>query len=280
MPAGPKRWTETIIQRRLSEGRGQGEGDDFTPWVSVQEFSSKGVQTRIKPLEGGPMVHTFSYIERGLFLFIEFWYRPALYRAQFAMDRALTLGIAATLGIKHPRFPVTRAAVVMTLDAVVTSRDAEGRTKVTAYDCKPASELQKPRVMEKLSIHKAYCAVRGWSHHIFTNETLPRQVVRNLDWLRSGPRMVEEIETVQGMFDVLPDLMMRDLRRGDVPIRVCDFCKAFDREYDYPLGTGLRVFKTLVWQRRLTPNLSRQDLEMDLITLPGKQPKVIARRAK
>ena len=138
---GPRLWTEEVVQRRLKEGRGQGEGEDFTPWQFVQEFSSRGVQSRIPPMTLKRTVHTFSYIERALFLFVEFWLRPWLYREQLAMDRGITMGAAAALGIRYPRYPKTRVPVVMTLDAVVSSTDLAGRPVVAAYDCKPARHL-------------------------------------------------------------------------------------------------------------------------------------------
>ena len=266
---GPNLWTEEIVQRRYAEGRGQGEGDDdFTPWQYVQEFSSRGTQSRVPQLMLKRTVHTFSYIERALLLFVEFWLRPRLYREQFAMDRGITMGAAAALGIRHPRYPVTRAFVVMTLDAVVSHSDTAGRAIVAAYDCKPSRFLVHKRTLEKLALHKVYCAHRGWPHHLITEHSIPRQFVRNLDWLRSGPERAGEIEVVSGMFTTLPQVMLEDLisRRPVVSIR--NYCKAFDHKHWLPRGTGLRLLKVLIWRRDLVVDLNQAALTLVPMPFP------------
>lgn len=35
-------WTQAKFDRYNKEGRGQGEGSNYTPWVKVSDFSSKG----------------------------------------------------------------------------------------------------------------------------------------------------------------------------------------------------------------------------------------------
>jgi TnsA endonuclease N terminal/TnsA endonuclease C terminal len=276
---GPNQWTEEIVQRRMEEGRGQGEReDDFTPWQYVQEFSSRGTQSRVPPLLLTRTVHTFSYIERALFLFVEFWLRPWLYREQFAMDRGITMGAAAALGIQYPRYPVTRAFVVMTLDAVVSYSDTAGRPIVAAYDCKPARFLAHKRTLEKLALHKAYCAHRHWPHYLITERSIPRQFVRNLDWLRSGPERPGEIEVVPGMFTTMPQLMLEDLfsRRPAASIR--DYCKAFDHKHRLPRGTGLRLLKVLIWRRDLVVDLNQPALTLTAVPVPTRPQAHVAQR--
>lgn len=276
---GPNRWTEEIVQRRLKEGRGQGErDDDFTPWQYVQEFSSRGTQSRVPPLMSKRTVHTFSYIERALFLFVEFQLRPWLYREQYAMDRGVTMGAAAALGIRYPRYPVTRACVVMTLDAVVSHSDIAGRPFVAAYDCKPFRFLVHKRTLEKLALHKAYCAHKGWPHHLITERSIPRQLVRNLDWLRSGPERADEIEFVPGMFTTLPQLMLQDLFNRRPVQAIMDYCKAFDHKHWLPLGTGLRIFKVLVWRRQLTVDLTTPDMTLASVPFPTPSPIAVSVR--
>ncbi len=268
MPAGPRRWTEEIVQRRWIEGRGQGDEDAYTPWQYVQEFSSRGTQTRVPMLTQARTVHTFSYGERGIALFIEFYQRPHCYREQFAMNREITMGAAKALGIRYPRYPHTKVAVVMTLDAVVQRRRNDRATGIVVYDFKRTAELSNRRSMEKLSLHKMYCAWRGWPHHIVTEQTLPKILVRNLDWLRSGPRRQLELDDVEGLFTTFPQLMQQELfqRRPKQPVNV--YCAAFDKSHQLPPGTGLRLYKILVWDRNISPDLTKGALELQPLTFP------------
>ena len=126
MGTGPKRWTEELIAERVKAGRGRGEGERYAPWLYVQEFSSKGTQTRVPSFKLNRTIHTFSYLERALFLYTEFQDNFLGYAEQYPMDRRVTLGAAKSLVLRHPRYPFTGVPVVMTLDALVTMRGADG----------------------------------------------------------------------------------------------------------------------------------------------------------
>ena len=63
----------------------------YLPWLYVQEFSSKGTQTRIPGVKVRRTVHTFSYLERALFLYLEFQDNFLGFHEQSPMDRRITL---------------------------------------------------------------------------------------------------------------------------------------------------------------------------------------------
>lgn len=46
-----KRKREQNIQTRTSEGRGNGIGKDYIPWIKIQDVASKGRATRIKGIK-------------------------------------------------------------------------------------------------------------------------------------------------------------------------------------------------------------------------------------
>ena len=262
MGTGPKRWTEELITRRFRDGRGRGDKAAYTPWLYVQEFSSSGTQTRIPSLVVDRTVHTFSYIEKALYLVHEF--EPGLvdYREQFPMDRRVTLGAAQALGIRHPLYPITRVPVVMSIDAVVTRRRIDGSLEVSAWDAKPDAELENRRVLEKLSLHRAYCAHFRMPHHIFTEQSVTKTRVRNIEWLRGAVPKPGEVETVPGLFDVHRASMLRALATTTFNITVRRFCDGFDRTYGFPAGMALRLFKVLAWERVITLNLDLEEAEL------------------
>jgi len=131
--AGPKVWTEELIAERVKAGRGSGSGADYSPWLYVQEFSSRGTQTRIPSFKLKRTIHTFSYLERALFLWQEFQPDFNGWNEQRPMDRSLTLGYAKQLRIPHPRYPKSRIPVVMTLDAIGSTVDGDGVVNRTGF---------------------------------------------------------------------------------------------------------------------------------------------------
>ena len=42
-----KRSKKLTTERKLEEGRGLGVGKDYKPWITIQDFPSKGQVTRI-----------------------------------------------------------------------------------------------------------------------------------------------------------------------------------------------------------------------------------------
>jgi hypothetical protein len=40
-----RKMDESVIERRIKEGRGQGRGKDYKPWLVVQDVPSTGLAT-------------------------------------------------------------------------------------------------------------------------------------------------------------------------------------------------------------------------------------------
>jgi len=57
------------IEHYLKEGRGQGRGKDYKPWLQIQDLPSRGLTTRIKGWKTGRKHHLFSKLETSVFLY-------------------------------------------------------------------------------------------------------------------------------------------------------------------------------------------------------------------
>lgn len=266
--AGPHTWTEELIAQRVKDGRGQGVGEGWLPWMYVQEFSSKGTQTRIPGAKVKRTVHTFSYLERALFLFLEFQENFLGFDEQWPMDRRITLGAAASLKIRHPRYPKTAIPVVMTLDGVARMRDEAGEVRMAGWDVKPSRQLLKKRVAEKLSLHKAYCAHVGMPHYLFTENSVSRNVIRNIDWIRMSLPKDGELELVPGLFTSHPLDMLEQLAACRTRPTITHFCAQYDAANHLERGTGLRIMKLLLWHHRVKVDMAAQWIEREPIPRP------------
>lgn len=278
--AGPKVWTEELIAERVKAGRGSGTGANFSPWLYVQEFSSRGTQTRVPGFKVKRTVHTFSYLERGFFLVAEFLPNFLDWNEQRPMDRRITLGAAAKLGIRHPIYPRTRVPVVMTLDAVHSMVDLDGVVGLAALDFKPQRRLNDERTLAKLSLHRAYCSHHAIPHGLYTENSVSWQVVRNIDWVRMALPKDGETEAVPGLFTLHLNQFEEDLLACRKRPSVSQFCMQYDQAHQVELGTGLRLFKLLVWNHRVSVNLDAKRLERELIPRRGEYiPLPVLRRA-
>lgn len=63
MPRRRRRMTGDEVLKLISEGRGQGEGEDYEPWIKVQDFSSYGQANRDLGATTGRQHDYFSRLE-------------------------------------------------------------------------------------------------------------------------------------------------------------------------------------------------------------------------
>jgi hypothetical protein len=259
MAAGPKLWTEERVQERFAEGRGQGAGDTYQPWVRVQEFASRGNQTRIPSVRLRRSIHTFSYLERAMYFWHEYLGFED-YREQVPLDRRITMGIAQVLKVRHPVYLHTAVPFVMMLDALVVKRDAAGKRFIEAWDAKPLEKLANPRIREKLKIHAAFCKHKGIKHQVFTESSVPKAVLRNIEWARSGLPLEDEWLVVPMLFTIEAVRFLTWLRSKRHRSLVWELCCHYDELRRFEYGTALRLFKFLVWHCRIVMDLNTPDI--------------------
>jgi hypothetical protein len=176
--------TPELIQKRIAAGRGQHEGRDYKPWLTIQDVPSLGLVHRIKGSKHGRVHHLMSNLERDYFYLLDWAEDVVDIREQYPLlPIEETSKIAEACGVKHPTDPATRNPVVMTTDFVVTML-RDGRRWVQARTVKPSTQLNSRRVLEKLEIERRYWEARGTDWGIVTEQCMPSIAVRNIDVLR------------------------------------------------------------------------------------------------
>ena len=162
-------FSEVQIARRIKEGRGQGHGKDYIPWLTVQEVPSSGRSHRIYSHKTGRVHHLLSDLELAVFLSLE-WESSVLdIREQFPLLPSDTRQIAIDSGIKHP--VIRGVDQVMSTDFLVDCKD--GPFEQFAIQVKPAAALQDERTLEKLELERRYGLKR---HGIETMLALMSQI--------------------------------------------------------------------------------------------------------
>lgn len=190
---------EKKITRFQKEGRGDGHGAEYKPWLSVHDVSSHGRSARIHSYKTGREHHFLSDMETSFFLLFDWSDQITDIREQFPLDRDVTRQIAEEMGVKHPIDIHSRTDIVMTTDFLldVASGSDRGNTLV-ARAVKPVNELGKKRVLEKLEIERRYWRKKGVDWALITEKELPKQRIKNLHWLR-------EMQSFENMVAPHPD---------------------------------------------------------------------------
>lgn len=173
------------------EGRGRGYGDGYKPWLTIHDVPSAGRSHRILGMTTGRVHHFLSDLERDLFYLLDWQESVCDLREQVPLDRFETMRIAETIGVRHPQVPGVAEPMVMTTDLVADYR-RPGRIEPVAYAVKAATDLEKPRTLEKLEIERLYWQERGIAWSIVTRAVLPTRLVRNIAWVHSAYRFHDQ----------------------------------------------------------------------------------------
>lgn len=237
------------IARRIAQGRGQGRGSEYTPWLFIWEVPSRGLSTRIFGWKTNREHHLLSKLELLFFYLLEWSLIVSDIREQYPLDLNETLAIAKQLGFRHPTNPRTRQPVVMTTDFLITIRKAMG-IEERARTVKYAKDLSSLRVMEKFEIERLYWERRGISWGIVTEREINTTTATNIRWVHPykdanalWPLTISTLVHVE-------DVLSYKVTKANIPIR--DLVIKCDEELGLNEGSSLSVIRhlvaTRVWQ--------------------------------
>lgn len=246
---------EAKIARFIKEGRGTGRGGAYRPWLTVQDVPSLGLCSRIHGFKSGREHHMLSNLESALFQILEWSEAIVDIREQFPLDREVTRMLATEMGIVHPRDVKTGTDLVMTTDFVIDVRVGHG-VQERALAVKPADELVKPRILEKLELERRYWRRAGVSWHVVTDRDLPRERVKTLHWLH-------EMRSVDRMEGCHPDYWrdrcerflarLQQVRGGLIE----HFLRSLEERDGFSLGEPMTVLRHLAATRVIGIDLDR-----------------------
>lgn len=253
--------TESRIAKLIAEGRGQGEGELYFPWIPVAryELSSTGRSRKLKGIKIRRIHHLLSDLEYYLFLILEFSLLVLDIREQYPLfPRKFVLELAKALGIRHPVDPKTKVPYVLTSDFVVTLNIPE--IPYAVISAKYASAFEKgSRVNELLELERRVWAARGVPFWLFTDEDIPRQLVKNLDWLRQGARLPARLTSTIPHF-------LEFVAKGEVSGGLLrDFAEASSRALKITQQDSYHLFKHCAWTHRLSVDLNKPILPIEPI---------------
>lgn len=233
-------YDEDKIARLYKEGRGQGRGADYLPWLTIYDVASKGRSHRVFGCKTGRIHHFLSDIEWKMFLHLDWCSDVTDIREQFPLDRSITCRIAESLGCSPP---ANRPPQVMSADFLVdVLRD--GKLCLEAFAIKPSNDLEKESVLKRLEIERRFWVEQGILFRIVTEREFSPVMTKNLQWLRtlnfahqSEPWAGFHWDQAQSVIQAIPRLGQFTMKR---------FCSHMDRELDLELGSTLALVRHLL----------------------------------
>jgi hypothetical protein len=166
--------------QRKKEGRGQGRGAKFKPWIHPREIPSLGLCTRHFGLKDERTYNFLSLLEWWCALIFAWAVELLDMQEQYPLPIAETLAIAEKLGVRHQAHPRTKKPITVTTDLVITIKCGLREFRF-ARAIKPAKELRRRRTLDKLEIERQYWASLGVDWGIIVDRDIPEAFAWNVD---------------------------------------------------------------------------------------------------
>ncbi len=247
-------WDEKKLQKYISEGRGQGIGQDYKPWITIHDFPSNGFSSRQPGWKSNRVCHFLSHHELRMFYLLEWSDDVIDIREQYPMDLSETMDIADKLGIKHPEDRESKTPYVMTSDFMITL-NVQGKEVYKVRTVKPASNLEKKNTIEHFEIERRYWAQKGIDWGIVTDNDIPRILTSNIEWAYYSYYLEDgnEISVSELLYygELLKDRLEKETGK------IVHIASKFDSEINLEPGTSLDIIKHLI---------ARKEIIMDMMT--------------
>lgn len=253
-----KRKRSQSIDRYLKEGRGQGSGIEYKPWLHIQDVSSLGRSTRLKGNKVPRQYEFLSDLERDYFYLLEFSDVVVDIREQYPLlPMEETLLISEGLGIKHPIDPRTQEPIVMTTDFIVTT-NGKKNTNV-ARTIKYKNDLANERVLEKFEIERVYWERQGIDWGIVTESEISKIMATNIAFVHGyadlryidGFQDIDQSELTEFSIYLIGRLLSEELSLREI-------AQQLEKNYGLTAGSGIALFKHLVITKAVEIDLSEK----------------------
>lgn len=272
MPGRKREWNQEKFKRFLKEKRGEGVRDNYTPWITVQDFPSKGRVSRDRGWKTNRLHHFFSDHETRLFYILEWSDVVIDIREQFPLlEIELAQKIASDIGVKYPVDMTSKFPNVLTTDFMVTVKQ-NGKTCDIAITVKPSSELKNKRVIEKFEIERNYYMAKGIEWGLVTEKHIPKSLARNIEWVHGAYRLEENPQKKIQDLQAIADTLKQRLKRPN--LRINQVTDALDIELGLEEGLSLYLFRHLAARKEIVIDMNSSQQCPDMLTTDIKEIKV------
>lgn len=249
-------WDTNKLSRWIKEGRGQGEGENYKPWLTIQDFPSMGRVTRVFGWTTNRIHHFFSDTQLKYFYLLDWEERVIDIREHYPLID-LEVVLKNTSDLKLDKFidKKTKEPYILTTTFLITLLNPDGQKSFAARSIKYASELSKKTTIEKLEIERRYWTAKGINWGIVTNKDINDVRAKNIEWIHSAMTSDDCNGLSKDDFDELLDALLYRLIDNQQNIR--EIISRFEKDYSLDAGAGLLLFKHLIAGKRIALDMDK-----------------------
>jgi hypothetical protein len=239
--------------RWIKEGRGQGTGSSYKPWLTVRDVASEGRSHRVFGHITQRTHHLLSDLELATFLLLQWRSTTTDIREQFPLDRDITLNISKQLGVEHPNY--NGVDQFMSSDFVIDSTEKDNPR--FAIQVKQTEAFSNPRTIEKLEVERSYWREKKIPFFLVTEKQIPPTVFENINLLYN--HMSNDDDQYELLIQL--EVFRKHLQENKV-MRVKELCMKLDLSYDQEPGEALYQIKRLLAKRYIHFDITKPFVEL------------------
>lgn len=251
------KWDENTIKEFMKQGRGQGSGQGYIPWLNIRSLSSKGNSSRGSGWKTKRLHHFLSDKELNYFYMLEWEDQVTDIREQYPLlDLELAMDIAEKIGVRYPL--VLGTPWVLTTDFFITLYDGKKEFNI-ARTVKSERELEDNRVLDKFEIERRYWLAKGVDWAVVTEQEIPKQLTQNVKWLHTHYHLNPTEELVIEELRYYANIIKRELLESTKPIR--KVLGSVDESHNLDTGTALNLFRHLLARKEIVMDMNQKIYE-------------------
>lgn len=260
MARSKQEWTKAKLERYMKEGRGEGSGKNYQPWIKIQNCPSNGRVSRLPGWKTNREHHLFSDNEKRLFYLFEWSDSVTDIKEQFPLRNLdLAMNIATEMGYKYPMHNDT--PWVFTTDFMLSVKQGK-RIVDKARTFKPVKELGKKSVAEKFELEKRYYERQGIDWGIITEKDIPMNLVKNVEWVHSSYKLEANAEMDVDELCEVANILKFKLQENDSTIN--RITNALDKDMNLETGTSLYLFRHLIANKKIIMDMQASKIHSSI----------------
>jgi len=257
-----KDWDKAKYERFIREGRGQGDLENYKPWLTVQDIPSRGRATRVFGWKTNRIHHFFSDIQTRFFYLLEWEDNVIDIKEHYPLLDLKEIIDYHDLNLEKYRAEDGTDYVFTTTFYIKVLKDC--KEHFVARTVKASHELESKGAIVRFEIERRYWEKKGIDWGIVTNKEIPSVKAKNIEWLHSSLELdLNEVISKEYKKYLCEDLVKRLRQASEKRIRyVLD---QFDIENSLEIGTGLLIFRYLIMKKYLKVDIDKKiDVEMPI----------------
>ena len=224
-------------QKWIKQGRGEGTGKDYQPWLTVRDLPSAGRSHRVWGFQTQRTHHLLSDLELAAFFLFDWNPSVTDIREQFPLRLEDTRELATEAGIRHPE--VRGEIQIMSTDFLVDTNQPE--LPRLAIQVKTSSDMSKPRTIEKLELERRYWKLKEVPWYLLTEKQIPKTVTKNISWLYPAQQILDGVEDTLNMAALYLSFFLQH-----PTLLIPQVAMMLDQAYSLPAGESLQKIRSLL----------------------------------